>query len=360
MADVYSNAYIVIAANRSSDTTGGCFHKRAARINAPLHVPIMGNMECVYATPLSPGDHSPPLEFRSEPLSRRGWALQERTMAQRTLHYNHRQIYFECACGIEAEDGYLTMGSREEYESPLCTWYALLEQFTGRELSKATDKLPAMSGWAKKLQKEIDAEYIAGLWSNDMMRGMAWWACDSSERKPEEYTGPSWSWTSYRDVLWERPFSEEFSRVVDWHVDLKELANPFGQVRDAHIRIRGPVVAIKQSSLERYLAEHESGEEMAPNPRGHISETELAEWSTLQFDYESYAKSEEWRNWDLRTILLGRFEGEENYFVHGLVFKEAGCAGSSGKMERVGWIRFTDSRDRQLLAGLSWETVTLI
>lgn len=283
-------------------------------------------------------------------------------MAQRTLHYNHRQIYFKCACGIEAEDGYLTLNHIKEDESPLDTWYGLLEKFTNKELSKATDKLPAMSGWAKRLQKEIDAEYIAGLWSNDMMRGMAWWACVSREQQPEEYTGPSWSWTSYSGILWENAFSEEFSQVVSWHVELKERANPFGEIRNAHIQLHGPVITIKQSSLKKYFTEYKSDKEMASNPGGPIFETELVEWYKLHFDYEGYAKSEEWRNWDLRAILLGRFEGKENYVVHGLVFKGFGCAGSSGKMERVGWIqsRFTDSRDRQLLAGLSWETVTFM
>lgn len=369
MADVYSNAYIVIAANRSSDNTGGCFHKRAAYMKVLADIPLMGRKACVHAMPLSPPEHPwfHSFDFDTEPLSSRGWALQERTMAQRVLHYNNRQIYFECACGIEAEDGHLRMIPRNNYESSLTAWYNLVGQFTRRELSKATDKLPAMSGWAKKLQEEIGADYIAGLWSNDLIYGLSWshgWTDGSGAERPaslEEYTGPSWSWTNCRNVQWDFPFEEGISRVVDWHVEPKETANLFGEVRDTcYIRMHGPVAAIKQSSLERYLAEDKPRTEMAADPEEPISETELAEWFFLDFDHESYEKSGEWRNGDLRTILLGRFKGGQNCFVQGLVFKGAKHVGQRVEMERVGYIRFRDSRGSRLIAGLSWETITLI
>ena len=44
-----------------------------------------------------------PLE--GEPLSTRGWTLQERLLAPRVLHYASDQMYWECREGIIAEDG---------------------------------------------------------------------------------------------------------------------------------------------------------------------------------------------------------------------------------------------------------------
>ena len=40
-----------------------------------------------------------------EALSTRGWALQERLLSRRILHYASDQMYFECQEGILAEDG---------------------------------------------------------------------------------------------------------------------------------------------------------------------------------------------------------------------------------------------------------------
>lgn len=371
MADVYSDAYVVIAANRSSDCTGGCFHQRAPRERAVLHIPIMGTREQIHAARLFPSHVRgvPDTSFSTEPLSQRGWALQERTMAQRTLHYNDRQMYFECAHGIEAEHGYTKNFPRILYpqfdspESSLDSWYTLIRQFGGRKLSRVTDKLPAMSGWAKKLQKAVGAEYVAGLWSNALIQGMAW-QC-GGDRRPaslEEYTGPSWSWASYGGSAICSTFGDrDIAEVLGWHVELKEEANPFGEVRDAWIKIRGPVVGLKPGSLESYWAEDESRAETVHDPELSISQTEAVEWLELRLDNQSCEESGEWRNWDLQAMLLcGRHEQEDDSMVIGIVFKGATRTGQRGKMERVGWIRFQENKARRVLAEAHWKTITLV
>lgn len=380
MADVYSNAYVVIAANRSSDCTGGCFHERPPRETALLYIPIMGSTESIHVTRLFPSDHGsfPDDSFSTEPLSERGWVLQERTMAQRTLHYNKRQMYLECFNGFEAEDGYIKkMPNNFFYQqadtpgSAIHVWYYLIEDFGARKLTRATDKLPAMSGWAKKLQEVIGADYVAGLWSNVLIQGMAW-RCEG-ERKPaslEEYTGPSWSWASYGGIamITEAGVPDwDIAKVIGWHVELKEEANPFGEVRDAWIQIHGPVVRLKPSS-ESCPAKDES----RAKPRvSIIGSTVDPEWHELYLDNQSYEVSGEWRNWDLQAMLLcGRY-GEildsgaiatEN--VQGIVFREAICAGQRGKMERVGYIDFfRDCADRLLSDTRQrnhWKSITLV
>lgn len=370
MADVYSNAYVVIAANRSSDCRGGCFHKRAPRAKALLRVPIMGSTEYIHVTKLFPSDHTDAMEdsFSKEPLSERGWALQERTMAQRTLHYNDRQMYFECTHGIEAEDGYCGAFSGNYYqqcelgppESCLDFWYSLIRQFGQRKLSRGTDRLPAMSGWAKKLQKSIKADYVAGLWSNSLIRGMAW-QC-GQERKPaslEEYTGPSWSWASCSgSAPCPRRYDWEIAEVLGWHVELKEEANPFGEVRDAWIRIRGPVTRLKPSSSESCFVE--AVYEAVPGPEVSMSGTEAVIWGLLDLDNQSCEQSGEWRNWDLQAMWLYGRKGQTINLVFGLVFKEATRAGQHGKMERVGTVDLAGEQAHQILADANWKTITLV
>lgn len=91
-------------------------------------------------------------------------ALQERLLARRVLHYNSRQMYYECNHGIVAEDGsrnenryHGDVGNRKDSSSPLKSstheesvrdaslddWAALVWTYGPRELSRPTDKLPA-------------------------------------------------------------------------------------------------------------------------------------------------------------------------------------------------------------------------
>lgn len=74
MCDVYSNAHLVIAANRSGNSAGGCFHIREPRPHAVINLP--GSTESVNAMSLFPSDQECAFsgaEFRAEPLAQRGW-----------------------------------------------------------------------------------------------------------------------------------------------------------------------------------------------------------------------------------------------------------------------------------------------
>lgn len=379
MAYVYSNAYVVIAANRSSDSTGGCFHERAPRETALIQIPIMGSREDVHVTKLFPSDHSDFLDasFSTEPLSQRGWVLQERTMAQRTLHYNDRQMYFECLDGMEAEDGFMKSLTKTYWyqklstdESAISKWHSLINEFSQRKLSRATDKLPALSGWAEKFQKAIGADYVAGLWSNALIQGLAW-KCEG-ERIPaslEEYTGPSWSWASYGGTVYYSGLDDDdlvMAQVLGWHVKLKEEANPFGEVRDAWIKIRGPVVELKPS-LESYSAE----DEFRAEPRVSMVEgMEEPGSHRLYLDNQSYEESGEWRNWDLRAILLcGQYGGimesgsTDMRGVQAMIFRKAMRAGQRGRVERVGYVDFYGDDANMLLFYFNHrdhETITVV
>lgn len=84
MCDVYNNAHVVIAANRSGDCEGGCFHVRESRPQAVVDLKVgdclsKGVLLC--ATLLSLGDQQIVKQpdsmekamFHGEPLIQRGW-----------------------------------------------------------------------------------------------------------------------------------------------------------------------------------------------------------------------------------------------------------------------------------------------
>lgn len=399
MIDVYSNAHIVIAANHSDDSNGGIFHRREARPNTVFKLP--GGADDVHAMLLFQSDQQmafAAIEFPDEPLSRRGWALQERVLAKRVIHYNARQVYFECDQGIFAEDGsyqkqrYCTLVDRlspfgeppassealSNYKVDLSLWHSLVWTSGRRKLSKPTDKLPAMSGLARLFHRRLGGQYVAGLWSKAMMEGLAWQGL--GERAPasrDHYTGPSWSWASYAGIgaTGLNPGWVDVADILDWHVDLKHEDNPFGEVESAWVRIRGPVVQLRHSTLEP--TEHEtrlSRAEIRALPRVCTPHSESEEGTMMRTDYDDVATTSEWKKWRVEVMVLGGYKekrSQESYShdeqadqairsFYGLVVKSAGDE-QTGKMQRIGWM-FLDGEEGSKIREdeKNWKTVTLV
>jgi hypothetical protein len=108
MQHVYSGAYVVLAATRATGQTDGFLGKRRDR-----------SFVCFeeYPGPEGDGDRvdgeGAPRPFYvceaiddfnadvvDGPLSRRGWVLQERALARRTIYFAAAQTYFECGQGV--------------------------------------------------------------------------------------------------------------------------------------------------------------------------------------------------------------------------------------------------------------------
>ncbi|KAF5560494.1 het-domain-containing protein [Fusarium phyllophilum] len=261
MLNVYSDAYVVIAANHASDSAGGCFHVRPSRISASLTLPGIG---LVHAQLGANSDEVLPQnnEFSDEPLTQRAWALQERLLATRMIHYNTRQMYFECQHGILGEDGCKTdkpycdlsrvMKHRSSAREALETWSSIIWNYSNRSLTNSTDKLPALSGIANLLGGLLKDKYVAGLWSSVMVQELAWHGQWRQDPQPiNEYIGPSWSWTSFQGtvVLNKMLNWRSIAIVEDWKIELTNPDDHYGQVKSASVRVRGPLTQLTQSTI---------------------------------------------------------------------------------------------------------------
>lgn len=398
MVDVYSNAHIVIAANRSADCNGGIFHSRAERPSTVFKLP--GGEDDVHVMLLFPSDQDMAFqtEFLNEPLTKRGWALQERVLGKRVVHYNDRQIYFECDQGIFAEDGShqeqrhcrlndRLSPSREsptssesfpDYEADLRLWYALVWAYGRRRLSRPTDRMPAISGLARLFHKRFGGQYVAGLWSKAMIEGLAWQGL--GERAPacrDQYIGPSWSWTSYAGIgaMGLKSGWVDVAQILDWHVDLKHEANPFGEAEDAWVRIRGPAIQLRHSTLESN--EHEASLGRAgirPLPRVCTSHSKSENGTIMKTDHADVTLTSEWKDWRIEVLILGGHEekrsqesnsedddaGQAMRSFYGLVVRSAGDE-KAGKMQRIGWMLLDGEEGSKIREDeKDWKTVTLI
>ncbi|KAI0972442.1 HET-domain-containing protein [Xylaria arbuscula] len=392
MCDVYSNAYLVIAANHASNSSQGVFHNRPTRPSAAVDHPELGrgvHAHLIFNCDQHDWDSR---GFPEEPLSKRGWALQERLLARHILHYNTQQIYFECDQGVFGEDGsfqdarHCSLGailptsstgasrSREE----LNLWCRIVHLFGTRKLTKTSDKFPALSGLAALFGRRCQAEYIAGLWRTAMIAGLAWQGL--GERKPQaatpdEYIGPSWSWASYGGVA--AMHAEEWTdvaEVIEWHVELKNEANPFGELRNAWLRIRAPIVRlIPPEEVTTEDEEYEKKRRLAgqpPHPRLRTQYTDKSQRYYTTLDYNDFAWSEEWKDLGLEIMLLGSYEDseesegfeedEEDGSYYGLIVTNAEF--DHGKaMKRVGWMHISSKEAKDIkLDENNWRTVILV
>ena len=249
MAEYYNNAILTIAAADAFTCHVGFLGAR----NHPTSPSISGEGQGYYCLrEVLQDDHHLNL---NAPISRRAWTLQERLLSPRIVHFTQDQLLWHCR-RCEWAEGYVHNTSRSHDEFRLgCqkassfidreekdaywrsrssdpnykpffdlnfaaeTWYKCVSEYTTRFLSQPSDKLAAISGLAEKYAVPGLGRYLAGVWEQDIFRGLAWTRVKPGERTksqymsyiavkakrtfaarafkpPVQYRAPSWSWAS--------------------------------------------------------------------------------------------------------------------------------------------------------------------
>ncbi|KAE8447348.1 hypothetical protein EG329_010906 [Mollisiaceae sp. DMI_Dod_QoI] len=149
-------------------------------------------------------------------------------------------------------------------------WRYIIQDFTGRNLTYTSDKLPALSGYvlyARHIHSLTGDIYLAGLWKNDIMSQLLWWInirSTATNPRPSTYRAPSWSWASTDFKCYFQDFSERSSplqqdiKLIDASVPTFP-SDPFGQVdpsQRGYLRIRGPLMSrARGNTCYRFLSE---------------------------------------------------------------------------------------------------------
>lgn len=211
------------------------------------------------------------------PLGRRGWTLQESILSPRHLYYGARQLYWRCPEGYESADGApLGLETPEDtYDELPCVlysdilrqpqskpfdistllsdYYRMVTEYSQRELTFDSDKLPAFSGLVQRLHPALGGNYLAGLWSSDLARGLLWYKEMVTCNHVQPYRAPSWSWAvtnepviTQTDALEPGPWDMQ---LLDHSIIHRDTSNPYGEITSGHIIVEGltmPLVRSKQ------------------------------------------------------------------------------------------------------------------
>ncbi|RDW56577.1 hypothetical protein BP6252_14082 [Coleophoma cylindrospora] len=259
MAEVYQNSFLTISASRAASSLEGFLSKRLQPTYIALELRFGDLHHNIFAFTV-PSRHAVETyrcaDLSDEPLTKRGWALQERYLARRTLHFERFQTYFECDRGFFTEDGrvyrgrgYRLLGPYENQIS-LRHWHNIINQYSRRELTIEGDKLPALAGLAKRFASSTNRvnQYRAGLWLDDIIRDMCWYRNtpqragpeqpSESRIRPQNYIAPTWSWASIKGVIGFHELDQPLAMVEEVHVDLDTPGSPYGKVTGGWIHLR--------------------------------------------------------------------------------------------------------------------------
>ncbi|OBS23285.1 hypothetical protein FPOA_03837 [Fusarium poae] len=261
MGDVYGNAFLTIAATRAGNCSDGFLGSRKGReyINVRFYQDEMEDKVAVSPMPLDRiVAGASIIDMEEELLSKRAWALQERYLSTRTVHFASDQMYFECQSGFQPEDNHMKNNDSDpdfkirrrmaasDKNQHRDAWAAIVRRYTDRYLTVESDKLPAIGGLAARVFNEQilndpGEEYLAGLWRGNLLWDLVWAASEQDESRsiPKSYMAPSWSWASINQpAFFQGPEDiQSLAIVKDAKVDLENLENPFGRVTGGWVHV---------------------------------------------------------------------------------------------------------------------------
>ncbi|KAH7344239.1 heterokaryon incompatibility protein-domain-containing protein [Pyrenochaeta sp. MPI-SDFR-AT-0127] len=290
MAQIYNHSTLTISASRASSSNVGFLNYNDS--NEPGFVALQHprNLGKYYLAKSPPESSSYLADVERGPLNTRGWTLQERLLSRRSIFFGRNQMHWECQAarysqssqmephkyaestgGVSSLQSMLSLSSsltNKRAEEALKLWYEVLEMFVKRNLTYADDKLPALSGivsvFNDALSSEGSTSYMAGIWKQDVARGLMWMV--PSQQKTRV---PSWSWSSVDSRVWlMRRMEEPVCDLSDISCDVKPIGNDlFGRVEHARLKFDALIRQVPRLEKrgESFPAWDEKKEYLYPN-----------------------------------------------------------------------------------------------
>ncbi|KAL2072844.1 hypothetical protein VTL71DRAFT_12187 [Oculimacula yallundae] len=301
----YKNAHVTIAAGSSKDGTGGIFRDRLwTKLSQQLDLPILCQQGLsTVSVDIDSVDLVSSLE--SNYLQSRAWCFQEAQLSRRRLVFDREQTSFIClqqglqeqwaplrespptdcfgfvtseswvdrrkktrqqSQGLLTQDKnhllYQSLSLLSQYPSflrktaMLRTWYDMITDYSGRDLTFVSDKLVAIAGVAELVGQALQDEYRAGIWVFSLPKSLLWSPHFKSFSsmddtygsclRPSTYIAPSWSWAALCGKIWfplcdistAEGQREDLATVLDIFTDASSMG-PYGTVSTGYLRIRG-------------------------------------------------------------------------------------------------------------------------
>jgi len=239
MRAVYSNGLCNLSAAGATDSSKGLFFDRDPRTVQPVKMqmdrqPAWGSSMEVAFRDMRMWEKN----IADAPLNGRAWVVQERLLSRANLLFGAKQLFWECrkhrACEMFPEyssDFNSSFGAKNvkgnfqakrtlnykfnDLDMVIEQWASVVHVYSKGALTCKTDKLVALAGLASHMHRDIEVQYVAGLWDRmSFAWQLMWHATGPDSLPPEQYIAPSWSWASIsRQVAFES--GNSFSPLVE-------------------------------------------------------------------------------------------------------------------------------------------------
>ena len=127
-------------------------------------------------------------------------------------------------------------------------WHVIVQGYSSKSLTYKKDKLPALSGLAKKFQQlKKGAEYMAGLWRDNLALDLLWFVMPKARNAMPRNSLPSWSWASLNEEIGYYCIDHTDKvalEILEAKCDLLSL-DPTGDVGSCEIILRGMIEPLK-------------------------------------------------------------------------------------------------------------------
>ncbi|CEI70722.1 hypothetical protein FVEN_g794 [Fusarium venenatum] len=256
MGDVYANAMLTISTLSGTDCDDGLFTPHSLRQQYVLPFPIPPTEGLAPdARWLVPAIQPPVKETRygvlelplRGPIHSRGWTFQEQMLSTRILWFNHGHVQWECLSkfavdsspdsmghyehpGRDSDEPYRSRRMKEHLQRPFkvnvtlsqseqqdhgtekgkswaeedrlaayAEWETLVADYTTRNLTKESDRIPAILGLANVMGPMFQCDFFMGIWKGEhFLRSLLWRvqtvSTCASLQSSNSY--PSWTWAS--------------------------------------------------------------------------------------------------------------------------------------------------------------------
>lgn len=206
MGAVYGNATLTIAAGSTTSENGRILVSRQSKwLPSTLDVNLVGfgslqlrfrRRSYVLGSEARGGKYGK--------ISTRAWTWQERLLSKRTVFYTTSALKFECHCssvweGFGPEMTGPSWSSKLENTSH-SSWRQMVEEFTSRDISRPSDRLPAITAVMERIAEGKSWSPHWGMWTDELIHSLCW------KHTPKQFTeyrmtgpanyAPTWSWLS--------------------------------------------------------------------------------------------------------------------------------------------------------------------
>ncbi|KAF2996333.1 hypothetical protein E8E14_003560 [Neopestalotiopsis sp. 37M] len=247
MTEVYNCAYVTISASTAVTCRDGFLQQRILE-QQPIQLRARFSRSKIGSVLLMVDPYT------NEPIHTRGWTMQEHLLAPRLLSFGSLCMEYRCLSGRQRDGGTplpwneqqqgmpiteggvasvlytakyggmanmrshktfkrntllyrtglmplalkLTGEAQEGKSQIIAQWANIVEAYTARGLGFPDDRLNAISGIARKFHRPELGEFVAGLFSFELLSQLVWSRADSQDplSRPQTYRAPSWSWAS--------------------------------------------------------------------------------------------------------------------------------------------------------------------